>query len=294
VVKVRQPKSKEARILKMTRGVLFLPTVVGACKKSSGKWDYRVGSPDPIGYLRIRDISASTPHELRKLADDLNSQGLKALIVDLRELSASALHPTVLVADSLLEHGRIGQVRMADRIMTYDATGNALFRGWPMVALIDSRTAGGAEWLAASLQDNHRAMIVGTQSMSGGPVASSGREANVPRSAEIHTTVPVGNGSHLTLVSGRFERGNGRSLAALSMVPGAWGEVRPRSPQEAEQAPSGGVKPDVRVGPRDPRLEARSHPRRGSIIMDETPLEPASDACLTKAIEMLRSALRKA
>jgi carboxyl-terminal processing protease len=294
LVKVRQPKSKEIRILKMTRSVLFLPTVVGLRKKSAREWDYRVTGADPIAYLRIRDISASTPHELRKLAHELDSQGLRSLILDLRELSTSVLHPTVLLADSLLDHGRIGQVRMADRVMTYEATEDVLFRGWPIVALIDSGTAGAAEWLAASLQDNHRATIVGSVSMSGRPAVSSRRPVSLMGPAEMHTAVPLGDGSYLTLVSGRFERGDGRSLVAPPLVQSAAEEASPRSGQEAEQVPGGGVQPDVRVGSRDPRWEARSRARRGSIIMEEPPLDPASDACVTKAVEMLRMALRKA
>ena len=68
VLVVRQPKAKEARTLKMVRGTLFLPTVTGLRKRSSGDWDFDAGGPDKIGYLRIQDITASTPHELRKLA----------------------------------------------------------------------------------------------------------------------------------------------------------------------------------------------------------------------------------
>ena len=116
VVTVRQPKEKEARTLKMTRETLFLPTVVGLRKQSSGDWDLRVGGPDGVAYLKIQDIAASTPHELRKLAQQFDAEGLKALILDLRGLSNASLHPTVLLADSLLERGTIGRVRTADRV----------------------------------------------------------------------------------------------------------------------------------------------------------------------------------
>ena len=156
-VTVRQPKEKEARTLKMTRETLFLPTVVGLRKQSSGDWDLKVGGPDGVAYLRIKDITASTPHELRKLAQQFDAEGLKALILDLRDLSNASLHPTVLLADSLLERGTIGRVRTADRVTTHEATPDALFRGRPIAVLVDRGTVCGAEWLAAALQDNHRA-----------------------------------------------------------------------------------------------------------------------------------------
>ena len=127
-VMVRQPKG-QARTLKATRGPLFIATITGAQKKTSGEWDYHLAGADSIGYLRIREISASTPHEIRKVAQELEGANLRALIIDLRGLSSTRLHPTVLLADSLLDHGRIGQVREAERVMTYDATPDALFRG---------------------------------------------------------------------------------------------------------------------------------------------------------------------
>ena len=46
--------------------------------------------------------------------------------------------------------------------MTYQADSDALFRGWPMAVLVGEFTRGTAEWLAAAIQDNHRAMLVGS------------------------------------------------------------------------------------------------------------------------------------
>ena len=161
VIRVRQPNSKESRTLKITRGALFVPTIQGLRKQTSGEWEFRLDGADPIGYVRIRDISASTPQELRRIAQQLEEQNMQALIVDLRDVSSTEFHPTVLLADCLMERGRIGQVREADRVMTYDATPDSLFHGWPLVVLVDGGTVASGEWLAAALQDNHRAVLVG-------------------------------------------------------------------------------------------------------------------------------------
>ena len=72
------------------------------------------------------------------------------------------MHSAVLLADSLLERGAIGRVRTARGETTYQADADALFRGWPIAVLVDQNTSGTAEWLAAALQDNHRAVIVGS------------------------------------------------------------------------------------------------------------------------------------
>ena len=205
-VKVRQPKEKEARTLKMTRETLFLPTVVGLRKQSSGDWDLRVGGPDGVAYLKIRDITASTPHELRKLAQQFDAEGMKALILDLRDLSNASLHPTVLLADSLLERGTIGRVRTADRVTTHEATPDALFRGRPIAVLVDRGTVCGAEWLAAALQDNHRATVVGTPTASLYPGPERSRvTGRMTGTADVTSTLPLGDGAwSISLTTGRL------------------------------------------------------------------------------------------
>ena len=291
-VTVRQPKG-EARALKATRGPLFIATITGVHTKTSGEWDYRLDGADGIGYLRIREISASTPHELRKVAQELEGANLQALIIDLRGLASRRLHPTVLLADSLLDHGRIGQVREAERVMTYDATPVALFRGLPLVALIDGETAATAEWLAAALQDNHRAVLVGTTTQSG---LVSGRPMSTPaQAADVESTVPVGGGAwYLTLVTGRLERGDGRPLAATPAPLNAPPSVPRRMPERNGRGVSGGVKPDHVVSPRNGRLEAeeRKSRRGGMFGAEDSTVDPWSDAALAKTIEVLRAGLK--
>ncbi len=289
VLVVRQPKAKEARTLKMVRGTLFLPTVAGLRKRSSGGWDFDVGGPDKIGYLRVQDITASTPHELRKLAAELESEGFHALILDLRHLSQASFHPTVLLADSLLDHGRIGRVRQADRVMTYEATPDALFRGWPIAVLVNWETTCGAEWLAAALQDNHRAMIIGTPTASAFPRAEAG-------TADVSSTIPIGDGSwSLLLTTGELERGDGRSIAPPPGKGPVHGRIERVLPPGSPDVIRWGVKPDHLIG-KGPGRTGYSEPRRGSAFDHEeaeAQAKPAKDEFITKAVSLLRDSLKK-
>jgi C-terminal peptidase prc len=291
-VTVRQPKAKEARTLRATRGPLFIPTITGIQKKTSGEWDFHLGGPDPIGYLRIREISASTPHELRKVAQQLESAGLRALILDLRGLSSTSLHPTVLLADSLLDHGRIGRVREAERVMTYDATPDTLFRDWSLVALVDAQTAHTAEWLAAALQDNHRALLVGTATQ-GGWIQPK-QLPGFPGTAVLRSSVPVGDGAwYLSLITARLEHGDGRPLAASPAPLNPLAILLRRSPERNERQANGGVKPDYLVSPRNARPGEQRQTRQGAMFGDEdSPVDPWSDPMLIKAIEVLRAGLK--
>ena len=282
-VMVRQPNAKESRTLKMTRATLPRTTVRGVRKRTSGGWDVRIDGPDAVGYLRIDDISASTPHELRNLARQLENEGASAVVLDLRHLTGSLVHPTVLLADSLLEHGSIGRVRTVEREMTYDADSDALFRGWPMAVLVGEFTRGTAEWLAAALQDNHRAILVGSPT----------RGALDAPSAYVRSTVTVGDGSlAINLVTGLLERADGRSLSWAPLVPPSANsdEFRPR--KGAAEHAKGGVKPDhaTRENQNDkPGLPEMDFRRTG----DEPVL--SKDATLRKAVELLRrSAPKKA
>jgi carboxyl-terminal processing protease len=289
-VKVRQPNAKEARTLKMIRGTLFRPTITGLRKQSSGDWDFAVDGLDRVGYLRIQEITASTPHELRKLAQQLEGQGLRGLILDLRGLFGAGLHPTVLLADSLLDHGMIGRVRMADRVMNYEATPDAVFRGWPIVVLVDRGTTCGAEWLAAALQDNHRAMIVGTPTASAFS-GSSGFGAT-RGTADVSSTVPLGDGSwSLMLTTGRLERGDGRPLAAPRVLLNAMMMNRAIR-QTSDRDVKWGVKPDHLIGdgPRGPG--SQDPPQRRGVFEDrETRVDPRMDQFMIMSVQLLHDAL---
>ena len=202
-IRVRRPEDKEARTLTMTRGTLFRRTITGLRERPDKGLDLIVDGTDPIGYLKFNSILASTPHELRQMARRLEAEGARALVLDLRSSGSAEFHPTVLLADSLLDGGTIGRVRMADRVMTYRAEPEALFRGWPLAVLVDQSTSGAAEWLAAALQDNGRAVLIGspTSGYAGG----------------VQTTVPVGDGSSsIRLTTGLLERADGRPIGLLT------------------------------------------------------------------------------
>jgi carboxyl-terminal processing protease len=293
VITVRQPRTKEARTLRIVRGTLFLPTVMGLRKRSSGDWEFDVGGPDKIAYLRVQDISASTPRELRMFAQQLETDGFRSLILDLRDVSQSALHPTVLLADCLLDHGQIGRVQMADRVMRYEATPDTLFRGWPIAVLVNRGTSCGAEWLAAALQDNHRATIVGGPTASvfsdtGPPYASSG-------TADVSTTIALGDGSwSVMLTTGRLERGDGRPLAQTTANRNKRTLPDRESWQSYYRDTKWGIKPDHLVGDviKEPGAKGTHH-QATAFENGEIRVDPQADTILQKAIQVLRDTSKK-
>jgi len=286
-IKVRQPKEPKSRTMKITRGQLPHPTISGVRKRPSGGWDVRLAGPDPIAYLRITEIAASTPHELRKLARQLESQGNWGLVLDLRGLGGTSLHEAVLLADSLLAGGVIGRVQTAQREVTYRADSDALFRSSPIAVLVNRNTSGTAEWLAAALQDRHRAIIVGTPTFS----ATNTTFAGAMQLTDLRSMVTIGDGSwSIELTTGRLQRGDGRPISGEERVGQAGDLVFPPRPLDLDKIKTG-VKPDHLVGGKW-NDATRGVPPRFQPSPNQEP-STANDEILQEAARLLRESLQK-
>ena len=154
---------------------------------------------------------------------------------------------------------------------------------------MDAETANTAEWLAAALQDNHRAVLVGTATQSGR--IQPRQLPSFPGTAVLRSSVPVGDGAwYLSLITARLERGDGRPLAASPAPFDPLAIVLRRSPERNGREANGGVKPDYLVTPRNARPEGQRQTRRGEMFgAEERAVDPWSDPTLTKAIEVLRA-----
>ncbi len=310
-IKVRGPKEAEVRTLTIVRGRipadrLMQATVEGLGKQPGVGWKVRLDGPDPIGYLKLNGFGASTPHELRKLARQAESEGARALVIDLRGPGAGgtsmAVHGAVLVADSLLESGTIGRVRTVRGETTYQADPDAMLRGWPIAVLVDQATSGAAEWLAAALQDNRRATIVGRPTRGAYPVdpvdgAPAEYERGVSYEATVRSTVPVSDSRWtVSLTTGYLERGDGRPLAdhAGTLIAAEPGREKPR----------GGVQPDRAFPlPRQALGQALLHSQMRAVRLRDQQADPshqpadrpgpAADPILDAAVKVLHEALAK-
>ncbi len=263
VVRIKRPEVADPLTLPMTRGILPRKTVEGHHRRADGGWDVRLAGPEPIGYLKISEIVGSTPSELRSWAGQLEADGAKAVVLDLRGLSHSGLHAAVLLADALLDGGPIGRVRSADSVKTYRAEADALFLGWPIAVIMNGAASPEARWLAAALEDNGRASVV-----------------NSPTGAvpPIRTAVELPGGAWSVLMAtGRLERGDGRPLSAVDPAPGP--QPRPRMPKS--------------FAPAD-RLEELNYNIAG-VPKSQVPAgQGTTTAPLSQAVEILTRALKTA
>lgn len=130
---------------------------------------------DNIGYIRIRTFSEQTQIELLKAIRSIVTQSGNKLIgyvLDLRNNAGGLLDQAVSVSDTFLKGGVIVSIRGRNQKLEkeYKATGHDYTAGKPLVVLIDSGSASASEIVAGALQDNKRALIVGSKSFGKGSV----------------------------------------------------------------------------------------------------------------------------
>ncbi|MBC5767305.1 S41 family peptidase [Ramlibacter albus] len=98
-----------------------------------------------------------------------------AVVLDLRGNPGGLLREAVLVADAFLTQGEIVSVRgrTASNERTWNADPRELLPGLPMVVMVDGRSASASEIVAAALQDNGRAVVIGQRSYGKGTVQTT-------------------------------------------------------------------------------------------------------------------------
>ncbi len=170
VLKVRHRDGTE-QTLTVTRAKIQVETVVSHSRNADGSWDWTIDDQFKIGYVRIISFSGHTPKELEAALKELQADGMRGLILDLRFNPGGLLPAAIEVADLLLSKGRIVSTsgRNADS-RTWDAKKAGTYEGFPLVVLVNHFSASASEIVSACLQDNHRATVIGTRTWGKGSV----------------------------------------------------------------------------------------------------------------------------
>lgn len=161
---------------------------------------------DGLGYLRLRGFAETTPKELDAALEKLQTAGMKALVLDLRDCPGGMFDAGIAVTGRFLGDGQ-AIVSLVDRDQirtTRAAAGNGRWHDLPLAVLIGPGTASGAEILADALHAHKRATLIGQPTLGKGTVES------------IHE---LGNGWALKLSSARFLGASGEALQGRGVRP---------------------------------------------------------------------------
>ncbi|MDR0319745.1 MAG: S41 family peptidase [Rickettsiales bacterium] len=193
-VKLTVIQSKGApKTIELTRAIIKVESV-------------RAEMRDGVAYIRISDFGSKTVKELEAAVDKMNKAKPVGFVLDVRNNPGGYLNAAIKVSDTFLDGGEIVSTRgraKDDIDRTFAKSGDRI-KGLPMVVLINHGSASASEIVAGALQDNNRAIVMGTKSFGKGSVQQQ---------------MPLGDGTAIHLTIARYYTPSGRSIQAKGIEP---------------------------------------------------------------------------
>jgi len=160
-----------------------------------------------IGYVRIIQFGERTGHEFAEALEDLEQEGMRALILDLRDNPGGLLDAAVDVAEPFFDRGELivyteGRDRNS-RLEIRSKNGRSR-RDFPMAVLVNSGSASASEIVAGALRDTRRAIIVGETSFGKG---------------SVQTVLPLRNNDAVRLTTALYFTPGGETIHGKGVVP---------------------------------------------------------------------------
>jgi carboxyl-terminal processing protease len=270
---VQHPGGDKTEELTVRREVIELDSVLGDRRKPDDTWDFLLDKESKVGYVRVGHFYQGTAEDLKKALDELTEQGMKGLILDLRDDPGGLLSAAVEVSDLFLDEGKIVTTRGRNtREKVYEAEKDGTFTDFPMVVLVNQHSASAAEIVSAALQDHGRAVIVGQRSFGKG---------------SVQNILPLNDGdSKLKLTVATYWRPSGKNIHRF---------------KDAKPTDEWGVTPDdvVRMSDEDylawyharqerDLLSRANKPKDEAAVADPTSKDPQ----LAKALEVVKEKLK--
>ncbi|HUA89640.1 MAG TPA: S41 family peptidase, partial [Steroidobacteraceae bacterium] len=177
-----------------------------------------------------------------------NPAGIKGLVLDLRNNPGGVLESGVAVADDFLDRGVIvtADGRTPEARFEMDATPGDLIDGAPLVVLVNAGSASASEIVAGALKDHARALLIGRRTYGKG---------------SVQTVMPLERGGAVKLTTSRYFTPSGASIHGHGLDPDILedGEGRPPADIPADGSALADRDPDVRLGLRALKHDARLH-----------------------------------
>jgi carboxyl-terminal processing protease len=173
-----------------------------------------------IGYIRLNTFSANASEEMREAINDLEKQNVSGYILDLRSNPGGLLYSSIEIARMWLNQGDI--VSTVDRQGETDRqkANNRALTTKPLVILVDGGSASASEILSGALQDNKRAVLVGTKTFGKGLVQS---------------VRGVGKGSGLAVTIAKYFTPSGRDINHEGIQPDVKVELTEKQRDESRK-----------------------------------------------------------
>jgi len=194
---------------------------------------------DGIGYVKLIEFQQNTPNELKSVMHKLQENGLRAVILDLRNNPGGLLDVAYEVSDMFLEEGKVivslkGRVLSQNRV--YEARGGDEFTDFPMVVIVNEGSASASEIVAGAIQDNKRGLILGIKTFGKG---------------SVQTVIPLRDGSAVRLTTASYYTPEGQDINENGIMPDV--EVGLKKEEDVEKAEDVFEKVEQKNGPEKKR-----------------------------------------
>ncbi len=159
-----------------------------------------------IGYIRITNFTQKTPKEFEDALVKLQKNGMKSLIIDLRNDPGGLLESAIDVADNLLSKNSL-VVSIAGRQkenMEFRTTGKGLYLDDQIIVLLNEGSASASEILAGAIKDNKRGLLLGVKSYGKG---------------SVQTLLSLPDGSGIALTTAKYFTPSGVCIHGKGIVP---------------------------------------------------------------------------
>ncbi len=143
-------------------------TVTLECKEVSAQ-NVTARMRGDVGYIKLRQITGNSAELVKNAIEKLNDRGAKAFVLDITDNPGGYLTQALDIASLFVSSGVLVGIETVDTTNTRSATG-VTETTLPLVVMTNKYTSGSAEVLAAALQDNQRATIVGQTTTGKGSV----------------------------------------------------------------------------------------------------------------------------
>ena len=254
--------------LNVMRAIIHVSSVLGDAYKADDSWNFMYNADKKIGYIRLTSFSRDTTKELKAALEELKTQGMKALVLDLRFNPGGLLTAATEISDLFLEEGKIVSTKgrnVEEKVVTAKKAGT--YSGFPLAILVNRYSASASEIVSAALQDHKRAVVVGERTWGKG---------------SVQNVIELENGkSALKLTTASYHRPSGKNIHRFPNAKDEdeWGVM----PDEGYSVPFSG----------DEMGKYLENRRKKDIVTKDPVKSDFVDKQLAKAIEYIDAELAK-
>ena len=158
-----------------------------------------------IGYIAISDFADATADQFMEAFSDLETKGMKSLIIDLRSNGGGYVDISVEIADRLVKEGVIVSVKEKHGLSyKYEDKGDEKYLKVPCVVLVNGNTASASEILTGALRDYKLATVMGTKTFGKGIT---------------QMIFPLDDGSGVKITNSEYYTPNGENVHGTGIEP---------------------------------------------------------------------------